>query len=51
MGRPAAETAVSRPPTDRPRWPSGYRILLWLVGSIAVTMLIAALVFLLNAPR
>jgi hypothetical protein len=36
---------------DKPRWPFGYRILLWLVGSIAVIVVITAITFLLNQPR
>ena len=37
--------------TDTPRWPFGYRVLLWLVGSIAVIVVIMAIMFLLNQPR
>lgn len=33
------------------RWPFGYRLLLWLVGSFTVIMLIVAITFVLNAPR
>jgi len=42
---------MKQPATDKPRWPFGYRILLWLVGSIAVIMVIMAITFVLNAPR
>ncbi len=37
--------------TGKPRWPFGYRILTWAVGSIVVVLLIVAILFLLNAPR
>jgi hypothetical protein len=39
------------PTTDKPRRPFGYRIQLWLVGSIAVIVAIMAVTFLLNVPR
>lgn len=36
--------------STRPRWPFGYRIVLWLVGSTLAIMLIMAIIFVLNAP-
>ena len=42
---------MKQPTTDKPRWPCGYRILLFLVGSIAVIVVIMAVTFLLNVPR
>jgi hypothetical protein len=42
---------MKQPTTVKPRWPFGYRILLWLVGSIAVIVVIMAVTFLLNVPR
>jgi Co/Zn/Cd efflux system component len=39
------------PTSTKPRWPFGYRILLWLVGSILAIVLIMASIFVLNAPR
>jgi hypothetical protein len=42
---------MKQPTTDKPRWPFGYRILLWLVGSITAIVVITAITFLLNQPR
>jgi hypothetical protein len=42
---------MKQPTTDKPRWPCGYRILLFLVGSITVIVVIVAVTFVLNASR
>ena len=42
---------MTKLPATDPKWPFGYRILLWLVGSIAVVLIIVAVLFVLNAPR
>jgi hypothetical protein len=42
---------MSQPRKGKSRWPFGYRVLLWAAGSIAVIVLIVAIVFVLNAPR
>ncbi len=34
----------------RARWPFGYRLLLWAVGSLAAILVITAVLFVLNAP-
>lgn len=39
------------PTSTKPRWPFGYRTLLWVVGSSLVITLIMAINFVLNAPR
>jgi hypothetical protein len=36
---------------SKPRWPFGYRTLLWVVGSVVVVLVIVAIAFVRNAPR
>jgi hypothetical protein len=42
---------MKEPPAIKPRWPFGYRVLLWLVGSMLAILVVTAIVFVLNAPR
>ena len=34
---------MTKPITDKPRWPFGFRILLWLVGSILAILVVASI--------
>jgi hypothetical protein len=36
---------------ERRQWPTGYRLLLWAVGSLLVVTVIVAALFVANAPH
>lgn len=42
---------MKEPTSTKPKWQFGFRILLWLVGSLLAIVLMTAIVFVLNAPR
>lgn len=42
---------MNEPTSTKPKWPFGYRFLLWLGGSLLAIVLITAILFVLDAPR